>query len=220
MSQLYIRVKTGFYTHLKTVRLRAKIGSDANWIPPRLWAYAAENQPDGNLESYTSEEISELIGCSKYASSILQALKDCGFVDKNGMIHDWQEHNGYHKTFSERAKTAAEARWKQERGNRKGESGDKQCSSNATSIPSESEAVALTMTSGIPESFSKFVYADWSTRQGKDGGGVAVSFLPYLIKRWSRECVEWRNGRHKGIPEKEKAANKKPTHIPDAVMTP
>ena len=56
------------------------------------------------MASYTSEEMSELLGCQRYASSILQALKDSGFVDKNGMIHDWEEHNGYHKTFSDRAK--------------------------------------------------------------------------------------------------------------------
>jgi len=115
MSQLYIRVRTGFYTNRKTVKLRSKIGADANWIPPRLWAYAAENQPDGNISSYTSEEIAELVGCPKYATSILQALKDCGFVDESGMIHDWSEHNGYHEKFSHRATIAANARWSKEK---------------------------------------------------------------------------------------------------------
>ncbi len=144
MSQLYIRVRTGFYTNRKTVKLRSKIGADANWIPPRLWAYAAENQPDGNLSSYTSEEIAELVGCPKYATSILQALTDCGFIEKNGMIHDWAEHNGYHERFSIRAKTAASARWSKvpptppedtETGKGKGERGDKHCYKHATSIP-------------------------------------------------------------------------------------
>ena len=111
MSQLYIRVMTGFYTHRKTARLRAKIGDDAYWIPPRLWAYAAENQPNGNLSGYTSEELSELLGCSKYATSILQALLDSGYINPDFTIHDWGEHNGYHQKFSQRAKTAALARW-------------------------------------------------------------------------------------------------------------
>lgn len=144
MSQLYIRVKTRFYCHRKTVKLRAKIGNDAFWIPPRLWAYAAENQPDGDFSQYTSEELADHLGCLKYATSILQALKDCGFIDENGMIHDWDEHNGYHKTFAARAKTAAAARWgkkesptppKEDIGNRKGERGDKHCPSIACSIP-------------------------------------------------------------------------------------
>lgn len=138
---------TGFYTHRKTAKLRSKVGADANWIVPRLWAYAAESQPDGDLSDYSSEEIAEILGCSKYATSILQALKDCRFVDENGMIHDWAEHNGYHEKYSHRAKIAAAARWSKtpptppkdtERGKRKEESGDKHClehtASNATSI--------------------------------------------------------------------------------------
>lgn len=153
MSQLYVRVMTSFYTHRKTAKLRIKFGKDAYWIVPRLWAYAAENQPDGNFSKYTSEEMAELIGCSSNASEMLQALKDCGFVDKNGMIHDWKEHNGYHKTFSERAKKAADARWSKEkspippieRGKGTVERGDKHCLKHACSIPpvSKSDKISL-----------------------------------------------------------------------------
>lgn len=136
---------TGFYVNRKTLRLRAKLGSDAYWIPPRMWAYAAEHQPDGDLSSYTSEELAELLGCSKHCLIMLQALKDSGFVDESGMIHDWNEHNGYHQKFSERAKKAAAARWSKSntpptgKGNRKVEmeSGDKHCLMDATSITAE-----------------------------------------------------------------------------------
>jgi uncharacterized phage protein (TIGR02220 family) len=160
MSNLYIRVKTAFYTHRKTVRLRLSIGTDAYWIPPRLWAYAAENQPDGDLSAYSSEELAELLGCSKYASSILQALKNAGFVDESGKIHDWNEHNGYHDKFSIRAKKAADARWgKEERtkeegkGKRKEERGDKHCISDATSISREGETTALEFESKLALSY-------------------------------------------------------------------
>ena len=111
MSELYIKLFTSFFTHRKTMRLRARIGDDAYWVPIRLWTYAAENQIDGNFSSYTSEELAMLVGCDKHASSMLQALKDCGFVDSEGKIHDWEEHNGFHSTFSKRAKKAADARW-------------------------------------------------------------------------------------------------------------
>lgn len=119
MSNLYIRVKTGFYTHRKTVRLKITLGTDAYWIPPRLWSYAAENQPDGDLSKFTADEIAELIGfrgnakCN--AQAMLEALKKCGFIDESGMIHDWNEHNGYHERFAERAKKAAAARWSKEK---------------------------------------------------------------------------------------------------------
>lgn len=111
MANLYIKVFTDFYANRKTAQLRAKIGDDAMWIPPRLWAYAAEHQSDGDFSSYSSEELAFLLGCNKHASSILEVLKECGFIDETGIIHDWEEHNGFHSTFSERAKTAAKARW-------------------------------------------------------------------------------------------------------------
>lgn len=102
---------TGFYTNRKTARLRGMIGDDALWLPPRLWAYAAENQPDGDISSYSAQELALLLGYHKDATSMLQALHESGFVDENGMIHDWQEHNGYHEKYSARAKIAAAARW-------------------------------------------------------------------------------------------------------------
>lgn len=91
------------------MRLRAVLGDDAFWVPPRLWAYAAENQPDGDFSEYTDAEIAALIGYSKDASSMLQALLRAGFMDDGNRLHDWQEHNGFHKSFSERASKAAKA---------------------------------------------------------------------------------------------------------------
>ena len=109
---LYIRLSTNFFSHRKTQRLRAALkSSDAYWIPTRLWTYAAEHQPNGDFSGYTSEELAMLIGCDKYATSMLQALKDCGFVNENGTLHNWEKHNSYHTTYSERAKKAAKARW-------------------------------------------------------------------------------------------------------------
>lgn len=68
----------------------------------------------------------------------------------------------------------------------------------APEIPTEDEAVARTMTSGIPEDFTRYVYQDWASRSGKDAGGVVVNFLPYVLKRWAREQVEWKAKTHKG----------------------
>lgn len=109
---LYVRVFNNFYTHRKTARLRGILGNDALWIPPRLWAYAAENQPDGRFIEYTAKELAMLIGYSGNASRMLQALLDVGFMDADPLaIHDWHEHNGYHKSYAERASKAAAARW-------------------------------------------------------------------------------------------------------------
>ena len=110
---LFVRVFTNFYSHRKTARLRVRLGSDALWIPPRLWSYAADNQPDGNFEGYTAEEIAMLIGYTGDAKAMLEALLETGFMDSDPLsIHDWQAHNGYHQAYSARAKKAAKARWK------------------------------------------------------------------------------------------------------------
>lgn len=109
---LYVKVFCGFYRHRKTMRLRAMLGDDALWIPPALWAYAAENQPDGDFSSYEPGEIALSIGYNKDALSMLEALHSAGFMDETNRIHDWQEHNSYHETYANRAKAAAAARWK------------------------------------------------------------------------------------------------------------
>jgi hypothetical protein len=144
MSNLYIRLFTGFYSHRKTMKLHAILGDDAYWVVPRIWAYAAENQADGNLSGYSSHELAMLIGCPKHATSIIDALKTSGYLDADGMIHDWQEHNGYHSAFKERAKKAAEARWagKRTTGINKEKDNDiedssKHCLEHATSIFNE-----------------------------------------------------------------------------------
>lgn len=107
---LYIRLYTNFWTHRKTVRLRAAIGDAAFWVPPRLWSYAAENQPDGDFSDYSAKEIALLVGYEGDASSMLKALQQACFMDDK-KLHEWKEHNDYHATFSKRAKKAAKSRW-------------------------------------------------------------------------------------------------------------
>lgn len=113
---LYVRVLTSFYTHRKTLRLRVALGNDAFWVPPRLWAYAAGNQPDGIFEDYTAEEIAMLIGYQGDAKAMLQALLHSAYMDENPLrIHDWEEHNSSLAFFERRAKQAAKARWDKEK---------------------------------------------------------------------------------------------------------
>lgn len=113
---LYVRVLNNFYTHRKTLRLRAIIGDAAFWVPPRLWAYAAANQPDGCFSDYTANELAMLIGYLGDNQALLQALLQVGFMDADPLrIHDWKEHNGYHTVFAERATKAANAKWEKHR---------------------------------------------------------------------------------------------------------
>ena len=202
MSSLYIRVKTGFYTHRKTVKLWSKIGNDAFWVVPRLWAYAAENQPDGDLSSYSSDELAMLIGCSSNASSMLQALKDSGFVEESGKIHDWEEHNGFHTAFAARAKKAAIARW-----SKKGSpaplkeikeeeeihgNGDKHCLSNASSMfsfvsrskPTLAEIEILMQKSDCPKD-QALRFMNHYEANGWKVGKVPMKSLTAAVSNWA-----------------------------------
>jgi len=91
------------------------------------------------------------------------------------------------------------------------ESVDNQMSSlvgvgDVSEVEGVDECIAKTVNAGIPEAFIRFVHADWSARSGKDASGVLVKWLPYVMKRWSRESVEWRNGKHKGVAQAPKRA--------------
>lgn len=194
---LFIRVDVGFWTHRKTLRLRAAIGDAAFWIPPRLWSYAAQNQPDGDFSAYLPAEIAMLVGCTTDAEALLQALQHAGFMD--GMkIHAWADHNGYHEKFAQRAKKAAAARWRK-RGSeneRRGEetTGDEKRGqekkqamlglevSNATSI-----LVFLNETAGRKyrpiDAHLKFITARLSEQ------GVTVEEVKKMLVR---QCKEWK----------------------------
>lgn len=204
---LYVRLQTSFYTHRKTARLRAKLGDDALWLVPRLWCYAAENQPDGDFSKYESTELALLLGYNKDACVMLEALQQAEFLD--GMkVHSWDEHNAYHAVFSDRAKKAASARWagKDKKGKERiGKEKSKNDSSNASSINGNSsevltliQAISQGVLAGIPEDFARYVHDDWHSREGKDGAGVKCDFIRHAKKRWNREGQEWQAGKHKG----------------------
>jgi hypothetical protein len=139
---LFVRVYTNFFSHRKTAKLRVLLGDDALWVPIKLWSYAAENQPDGDFSSYAPEEIAMLIGYTKNATSMLQALLDVGLMDADPLrVHDWAEHNSYHETYAIRAKKAAVARWKgqDKKGDRKERKGKE--ASIATSMLAACELI-------------------------------------------------------------------------------
>lgn len=196
---LYVRVFTSFWNHRKTAKLRARIGDDALWLPARLWCYAAENQPDGNFEKYSAEELAMLLGYFKDATSMLQALQEAGFMD--GMcIHDWEEHNRFHDTFASRAKKAADARWK------KGESapsqtlpdktgkdkkGKEQASLKHTSSmlqaytrPAQEDIEAYVLTLGLPKTDGTACFEKWTGNGWKNGGAP--------IKDWKATIRSWK----------------------------
>lgn len=112
---LYVRLYTSFFSHRKTRRLRSAIGTDAFWVPVRLWAYAATNQPDGNFADYSPEDLCEGIGYTGDTQALVAALIEAGFLDPDLKVHGWAEHSGFHELYAARARKAANERWERER---------------------------------------------------------------------------------------------------------
>ena len=207
MSNLYVRLHSSFWTHRKTLQLRRKLGDAAFWIPPRLWSFAAENAPDGDLSNYQAEDLAMLVQYSGNAQEMLQALNDAGFLE-NGIIRNWAERNSFHVTNHDRAKKAAEARWAKrteklseekdrdkdkEKEKECKQASPKQCLGNAPSIrfvPPTREQLNLEAEKlGLPSiEVDKFVayYASNGWRVGK----VPMKSWPHALAGWATRWKE------------------------------
>jgi hypothetical protein len=127
----YIRLYTDFFRHRKTLKLKASIGESAMFVMPRLWAYAAESQPDGLFKGYSPEAIRDISGFSGDPALLVSALLECGYLDSKTMqLHEFELHNGFHLLAKARAKAAAEARW----GRYNAQAMHKQCKSHAQAM--------------------------------------------------------------------------------------
>lgn len=108
----WIQVKAGFYRHPKTLRLKRLIGSDAFWVPPRLWCYCTEHESD-DISDLSAEDLKDVIEYGGDASALIDALKAAGFVTPDGKtVTGWAKRYGAKLQFyRERAKQGAAARW-------------------------------------------------------------------------------------------------------------
>ena len=119
MSDPYVRAVASSPDHVKILRLKRLLGDIGFEVAFRLWAYASQNQKDGDFSDYSDPELSTVFRASvNKARRWWRALKAVKLVDKGGKIHDWQEHNGYFvtgKNLSDVRRQAARARWDKEK---------------------------------------------------------------------------------------------------------
>jgi len=116
------RVNVAFFNHLKTKKLIQKLGKEGVFSLMSLWAYTAQNKPKGILTNLTKDDISILVDWEGEINHFLDVLIELKFLDKenNGeySIHNWEQRNGfayYAEERSEKARKAAEQRWKMEK---------------------------------------------------------------------------------------------------------
>jgi len=59
-----------------------------------FWLWSVDNAPDGDLSTIETQDIADAAGWTKSADVFMQVLIDCGFVDENMHIHDWDDYIG------------------------------------------------------------------------------------------------------------------------------
>ena len=101
-----IRLSVSFFHHPKTIKLQSLLGSEGVLSLLRLWCYAGQWKPSGNLEGMNREEIE---GAALYVGNpgmFVQVLLDVKFLNADLTLHDWQEHNPWAAGSSKRSDMA------------------------------------------------------------------------------------------------------------------
>lgn len=112
-----IRIKVGFSTHPKTLKLEKLYGPKAVLSLIQLWQWAAQYRPKGSLAHMSNQEIANAAGWPEdRADEFIQGLTEARFLDRSKTLHDWAEHQAFAYHAPERsksAKLAAATRWQQ-----------------------------------------------------------------------------------------------------------
>lgn len=91
----WIRLSSEYFRHRKTLRIVGKLGPVAANYPLRLWLWAVEQSPSGDLRDLEPEELVTICDHKGDPSDLWDAMVACGFIEKNGRgwrIKSWEEH--------------------------------------------------------------------------------------------------------------------------------
>lgn len=93
----WIEVHQAVWTHRKTFELAGLLDLDETYAGAhmiRLWTWALDNAPDGNLSGLSARAIAFGAGWRGDADAFVDALIQVGWLDEDRAIHDWQEYAG------------------------------------------------------------------------------------------------------------------------------
>lgn len=83
--------------HPKLLKACAKLGIKRTQLIGHLcclWWWAIDYAPSGDLSLLSVEEIAQAAEWELDDTTFAAALKDCGWLDDDGWIHDWEEYGG------------------------------------------------------------------------------------------------------------------------------
>ncbi|MCZ7648133.1 MAG: hypothetical protein M5U26_23220 [Planctomycetota bacterium] len=112
-----IRLKTSFFTHVKTIKLRKRLGDQGVVALLTLWTYCADHKSTGQLHGMNAEDVELAASWAGDSGKLFEALVEVGYIDRDGesiSLHDWAVHQPWaanQEQRSRRAREAAERRW-------------------------------------------------------------------------------------------------------------
>lgn len=112
-----IRLSIGFFQNPKTRKLEKRLGLEGVIGLQKLWLWAAQSKPDGDLSGLDSEDIELAADWSGEDGAFTRELVALGWIDETETgycLHDWADHNPWQaeaKSRSDKARQAAASRW-------------------------------------------------------------------------------------------------------------
>ncbi|HSW65255.1 MAG TPA: hypothetical protein VLH56_18385 [Dissulfurispiraceae bacterium] len=97
------RIDVGFFNHIKTKRLRKRLGLEGVFALQMLWAYAAQHEHEHG-RVYTNEDIELAVDWD--GDDLAPVLAEVGYldaVDGGYIIHELETHNGYAASAAKRS---------------------------------------------------------------------------------------------------------------------
>lgn len=97
----WIQVYSNLTTHRKTGRLADELGLANSFVSPdvvavgiliSLWTWAVQNASNGDISDCSARAIAEACRWRKKPEQLVAALKNAGWVDSDGKLHDWEEY--------------------------------------------------------------------------------------------------------------------------------
>lgn len=124
----WVQVYTNICEHPKTTNLVDALGITSKDTEPEmvavgmlvaLWTWAAKNAYNGDLCGVSARAIAKACGWKKDAQKLMKALVDCGWLDDDLKIHDWEEYAELYINRIEFQKEQARERMRKTRAKKK-----------------------------------------------------------------------------------------------------
>lgn len=101
-----IRIAIGFFDHPKTIKLQRRCGLEGVVSLLRLWEWAAQNRPSGELTGLDKEDIEIAAKWQGEEGKFFDSICELHFIDMTGekaCLHDWAETNSWVASSEDRA---------------------------------------------------------------------------------------------------------------------